>query len=70
MAVALLSRKCHVSRKCLPEAIELNLCEFENLQNATFSFVLSISPSAWTKVAFRWTDLREIKVSVIEVVFF
>jgi hypothetical protein len=39
MAVALLSRKC------LPEATELILCAFENLQNATVSFVLS----AWNK---------------------
>jgi len=60
MAVALLSKKYQVSRECLPEAIELILCEFENLQNATVSFVLSVRPSAWTLMAFRWTDFREI----------
>jgi hypothetical protein len=52
-AVALLSRKC------LPEAMELILCAFENLQNATVSFVLPVRPSVWTQVDLCWTNFRE-----------
>jgi hypothetical protein len=45
MAVTLRSRKCQLSRERLPEAMELILCAFENLQNGTVSLVLSVCPS-------------------------
>jgi len=57
MAEALLSRKYQLSRECFLEAMKLILCAFENLQNATVSFVLSVRPSAWTQVALRWTNV-------------